>query len=197
MVSRVSVLVSLRRPTGCGGQAGFRSAEYHKRCRVCEMDDDRKSRTQKKNEARALQKLGEQLVALPPEQLAGIEISDDLRNAVIAAGNIKAHGARRRQLQRIGTLMREIDPEPIQNALENIRFGDHQKLLAFKKIEKWRDELKEGNSALIEEILYTCPDAERQRLTQLARNARNEYEGKKGVKSSRLLFRYLIKISGR
>jgi len=33
------------------------------------MDDDRKSRTQKKNEARALQKLGEQLVALSSEQL--------------------------------------------------------------------------------------------------------------------------------
>ena len=159
------------------------------------MDDDRISRTQKKNEARALQKLGEQLVALPPEQLAGIEISDDLRNAVIAAGKIKAHGARRRQLQRIGTLMREIDPEPIQNALENIKFGDHQKLLAFKRIEKWRDELKQGNTALIEEILKNCPDAERQRLTQLARNARNEYAASKGVKSSRILFRYLKQVS--
>ena len=160
------------------------------------MDDDRISRTQKKNEARALQKLGEELVALPPEQLAGIEISDDLRNAVIAAGKIKAHGARRRQLQRIGTLMREIDPEPIQNALENIKFGDHQKLLAFKKIEKWRDELKQGNQALIEKILNDCPGAERQRLTQLARNAYKEYEAGKGVKSSRILFRYLKQVSG-
>jgi len=160
------------------------------------MDEDRKSRTQKKNEARALQKLGEQLVALPSEQLAGIDISDELRNAVIAASKIKSHGAKRRQMQYIGTLMRDIDPEPIQDALENIRFGDHQKLLAFKKIEKWRDELKEGKGALIEEILNNCPDAERQRLTQLARNARNEYEAKKGVKSSRLLFRYLKQVSG-
>jgi ribosome-associated protein len=160
------------------------------------MDDDRKSRTQKKNEARALQKLGEQLVALSPEQLAGIELSDELRRAVNEAATITSHGARRRQLQYIGTLMREFDPEPIQDALENIRYGDQQKLLAFKKIEKWRDELKEGNSALIEEILNNCPDAERQRLTQLARNARNEYEAQKGVKSSRILFRYLKQISG-
>jgi ribosome-associated protein len=160
------------------------------------MDEDRKSRTQKKNEARALQKIGEQLVALPSEQLAGIDIPDDLRNAVIAAAKIKSHGARRRQLQYIGTLMRDIDPESIQDALENIKFGDHQKLLAFKKIEKWRDELKQGNSALIEEILNNCPDAERQRLTQLARNAHNEYEAKKSVKSSRLLFRYLKQVSG-
>ena len=160
------------------------------------MDEDRKSRTQKKNEARALQKLGEQLVALSPDQLANIEMADDLRRAVIEAGKIKAHGAKRRQLQRIGTLMREIDPEPIQDALENIRFGDHQKLLAFKKVEKWRDQLKQGNSALIEEILNNCPDAERQRLTQLARNAHKEYEAQKGVKSSRILFRYLKQISG-
>ena len=84
------------------------------------MDDDRKSRTQKKNEARALQKLGEQLVALSSGQLESIDISDDLRNAVIVAGKTKSYGARRRQLQYIGTLMRDIDPEPIQNALENI-----------------------------------------------------------------------------
>ena len=160
------------------------------------MDDDHKSRTQKKNEARALQKLGEQLVAMSSEQLENIDISDDLRNAVIVAKKTKSHGARRRQLQYIGTLMRDIDPEPIQNALENIRLGDHQKILAFKKIEKWRDELKEGNRALIEEILNFCPDAERHRLTQLARNARNEYEAEKGVKSSRILFRYLKQISG-
>ena len=159
------------------------------------MDPDRKSRTQKKNEARALQKLGEQLVALSSEQLAGIDLADELRKAVIEAGKIKAHEARRRQLQRIGALMRTIDPEPIQSALENIRLGDHQKNLAFKKIEKWRDELKQGNLTLIEEILDNCPDAERQRLTQLARNAHKEYEAQKGVKSARVLFRYLKQIS--
>jgi ribosome-associated protein len=160
------------------------------------MNDDRKSRTQKKNEARALQKLGEKLVALSSEQLDNIDISYDLRNAVIVAGKTKSHGARRRQLQYIGTLMRDIDPEPIRNALENIRFGDYQKILAFKKIEKWRDELKKGNRVLIEEILNNYPDAERQRLTQLARNARNEYEAGKSVKSSKILFRYLNQISG-
>jgi len=160
------------------------------------MNDDRKSRTQKKNEARALQKLGEKLVALSSEQLDNIDISYDLRNAVIVAGKTKSHGARRRQLQYIGTIMRDIDPEPIRNALENIRFGDYQKILAFKKIEKWRDELKKGNRVLIEEILNNYPDAERQRLTQLARNARNEYEAGKSVKSSKILFRYLNQISG-
>ena len=84
------------------------------------MDVNRKSRTQKKNEAKALQKLGEQLVALSSEQLESIDVSDDLRNAVIFAGKIKSHGAKRRQLQYIGTIMRDIDPEPIRNTLEKI-----------------------------------------------------------------------------
>jgi ribosome-associated protein len=160
------------------------------------MDDDRKSRTQKKNEAKALQKLGEQLVALSSEQLKSLDISEDLRNAVLVAGKTKSHGARRRQLQYIGTLMRDIDPEPIKNALKNIRHGDYQKILNFKKIEKWRDELKKGNLELIEEILISCPDAQRQRLTQLANNAHNEYEAGRGAKSSKILFRYLNQTSG-
>ena len=160
------------------------------------MDEIRKSRTQKKNEARALQKLGEQLVALSAEQLERFDIPDDLRHAVMVAGKTKSFGARRRQLQYIGALMREIDPEPIQNALENIRLGDHQKVLAFKKVENWRDELKKGNDALIEEILNNCAGADRQRLTQLARNARHEYKAGKGAKSSKILFRYLKQISG-
>ena len=154
-----------------------------------------KSRTQKKNEACALQKLGEQLIGMSSEQLDNIEISDDLRNAVIVAGKTKSHGAKRRQLQYIGALMRNIDPEPIQDALENIRLGNHQKILVFKKIEKWRDELKKGNRKLVEEILNNYPNAERQRLTQLARNARNEYEAEKGIKFSKMLFRYLNRIS--
>jgi ribosome-associated protein len=85
--------------------------------------------------------------------------------------------------------------ESIQNALETIKKGDNRQTLAFKKVEKWRDELKEGNKALIEEILSICPDAERQHLTQLARNANKEYAAGKGVKFSRILFRYLGRIS--
>ena len=98
-------------------------------------------------------------------------------------------------MQYIGALMRDVDPEPIQDALENIRLGDLRKARAFQQIEKWRDEIKGGNTQIIDEILSSCPDAERQRLTQLARNARNTAGTKTGVKSSRILFRYLKEIS--
>ncbi|MBW2605981.1 MAG: DUF615 domain-containing protein [Deltaproteobacteria bacterium] len=153
------------------------------------------SRTQKKKEARALQKLGEQLVSLSPEQLHHIDMPDELREAVGEARTTTSHGARRRQIKYIGSIVRDIDPLPIQEALNNIRLGDYQKAFAFKKIEQWRDDLKKGNTTRIEEILTECPAAQRQRLAQLTRNAQVEYRKNKGVKSARALFRYLKQVS--
>jgi len=159
------------------------------------MDTNEKSRTQLKNEDAALKMLGQELVELSPEQLQHMDISDEILDAIRFARKITRHGARRRQIQRIRALLRDADVESIQTSLETLKRGDNRQALAFKKIENWRDELKEGNLALIEEILRICPDAERQHLTQLARNANKEYLSGKGVKSSRILFRYLRRIS--
>ncbi|MBU4344403.1 MAG: DUF615 domain-containing protein [Desulfobacteraceae bacterium] len=91
------------------------------------MDADYKSRTRKKNEDRALQRLGEQLVALPFSRLETMDLPDELLAAIESACKIKSHGVRRRQIQHIGALMRHIDPQPIENALERIRTGNLRK----------------------------------------------------------------------
>jgi ribosome-associated protein len=88
------------------------------------MDTEYKSRTRKKNEDRALQRLGEQLIALPAGRLEAMELPDELRTAVAFARKIRSHGAKRRQIQYIGALMRQIDPQPIEAALERIRSGN-------------------------------------------------------------------------
>lgn len=88
------------------------------------MEKDYKSRTQKKKEDQALQKLGEQLVALPTGQLEDMGLADELLEAIELAQKIKSHGARRRQIQYIGALMRHIDPQPIEAALHRIRSGN-------------------------------------------------------------------------
>jgi ribosome-associated protein len=159
------------------------------------VDGDCRSRTQKKIEDRALQKLGERLTTLSPEQLETIDLPDELLEAVLLVGNIKSHGARRRQMQTIGAIMRRIDPEPVRNGLEKIRRQDFSQSSAFKRVEKWRDLLVAGNSDIIEEITRSCPAAERQRLKQLAATARRECGTPKGRKSARLLFRYLRQVS--
>ena len=91
------------------------------------MDTDNKSRTQKKKEDRALQRLGEQLVALPLGQLETMELPVELLAAIKLAHKIKSHSARRRQIQYIGTIMRYIDPQPIEAALQRIRAGNVRK----------------------------------------------------------------------
>ena len=159
------------------------------------MDDDRKSRTQKKNEDRALQKLGKELVGLSSEQLANIHVPEELFEAIMVGRKTKKRGAKRRQMQYIGRLMRNIDVKPVRNALENLRLGDLDKARRFHKIEKWRDAIMAGEEQVLEEILGACPNAQRQRLTQLARNALQDAQKGKGVKSSRMLFRYLKEIA--
>ena len=79
---------------------------------------DRPSKTQRKREALALQELGEILVDLKPAQLDKMPLPEGLREAVLAARQMNQRSARKRQLQYIGRLMREIDPEPIRTALE-------------------------------------------------------------------------------
>jgi ribosomal 50S subunit-associated protein YjgA (DUF615 family) len=94
---------------------------------TCKMDTDYKSRTRKKKEDRALKRLGEQLVALPFGQLETMELPDELLTAIEFAQKIRSHSARRRQIQYIGALMRQIDPKPIETALEGIRPGNLRK----------------------------------------------------------------------
>ena len=76
------------------------------------------SKSQRKRAATALQDLGEQLVKLTPAQLDRIPLPEELRAAARAARATPQRGARKRQLQYIGKLMRRIDdPEPIRAAL--------------------------------------------------------------------------------
>jgi ribosome-associated protein len=81
---------------------------------------DYKSKTQKKKEALALQKLGEKLVKLSAEQLDDIDMPEDIYNAVREAKAITSRGARRRQMQYIGTLMRKVDPAFIELAMKKV-----------------------------------------------------------------------------
>lgn len=153
------------------------------------------SRTKKKKDDHARQKLGERLVELPEKELERVGLLDVILKEVLLARKTTAHGARRRQIKHIGALLREVDTEPIENALDHIAQINYESKFAFKKLEKWRDKLKAGNMELVNEILTECPMAERQQLNQLARNAKKEFEGNRGTKASKALFRYLKEVA--
>ena len=155
---------------------------------------EEKSKTQKKKEAHSLQELGEKLVKLSDDQLRDFNLPAEIYDAVRFARTVKSHGARKRHMQYIGTLMRGIDPEPVKEAIHNLETGNYKKAMEFKETEKWRDELIAGNKTLMEEILQKFPDADRQLLGQLVRQARKETENNKPPKAVRALFRYLKKL---
>ena len=85
------------------------------------MDDLKPSKSARKREYIALQKLGEELITLKVSDLDSLPLDDNLREAVLEARQMKAHGALRRQKQYIGKLMRHIDPEPIRSEMAKLR----------------------------------------------------------------------------
>jgi hypothetical protein len=88
-----------------------------------EYDDgpERPSKSQKKRDMHALQEMGAELVELSAERLARIDMPDDLREALREAQRLTKHEARRRQMQYIGRLMRDVDPAPLREALDVVK----------------------------------------------------------------------------
>ena len=68
--------------------------------------DEKKSKSQQKREACALQAIGVKLIDWSIARLKLLELPDNLSSAIIAAKSLKSHGAIRRQAQLIGKLMR-------------------------------------------------------------------------------------------
>jgi ribosome-associated protein len=156
---------------------------------------ERKSKSQVKRDMLALQSLGEQLVVLTPDQISKIEMPQDLREAVLFARTLKKREHWRRQMQYIGTLMRDADPEPIRKAVDQISRGLGHDAQLFRELEHWREGLIDGNDELFEDIVTHFPDADRKRMRRLALDARKEREENKPPKASRALFRYLRGLS--
>lgn len=153
------------------------------------------SKTEMKNDMLELQKLGEELIGLKPAVLEKFPLDDDLRAAIKDAHRFK-NEARRRQLQYIGKLMRSRDPEPIQAALDKLRNKHSQQTAEMHKLEQLRDRIVEDGDNAINDVMAQYPDADRQRLRQLSRQASKEKSQNKPPKAFREIFQYLKELRG-
>lgn len=156
---------------------------------------EEKSRTKIKQEATELQKLGERLISLTKAQLLCIDIPKELNDAIILSKTINTNKAKRRQKQYIGALMRQIDLEPVLKALKRIEGGLGLTQGATKELKLWQTDLINGEDTPIEIILDKFPEADRQKLRQLIRNARKEKLAAKSQKAAQSLLRYLKEIA--
>lgn len=154
-----------------------------------------KSKQQQKRDAEAVQVIGKELVNLPESQLKEafdkLDLSDNLREALLACRSIKSHGAHRRQLQYIGKLMRSMDVEPVKKLLAEFKRGGQAEAAQLHRIEHWRDRLITEGEAAFNELQKTYPRMNPKQLLKLIATASRESAQNQPPRAARLLFKYL------
>ena len=153
----------------------------------------RPSKTQRKHEMHALQALGVDLVALDPARLATLALPEPLVDAIAMARTLLRHEARRRQMQYIGRLMRDVDPEPIRAALAAWAEGPRQERERFAALERWRERLLDEPDG-VQAVAERSPDASRDTRHALVEAVRAERARGAPPANARLLFRELRRI---
>ena len=164
-----------------------------------DLPDAGPSRSQRRREALAVFDLGEQLVALPPSRLAAIALPDDVRAEIANVRRIDAHVARKRQLGFLAKLMRRHDDEVFaaaRAALGNDRAQQHREAAGLHRLESLRERLLAEGDGALEPLLDAHPQADRQHLRALIRQARGERARQAPGHASRALFRALRELDG-
>jgi ribosome-associated protein len=150
------------------------------------------SKSELKRRMTALQEMGESLTRLSDRELAQVPLDDErLARAIREARAIRSNSAKRRHLQFIGKLMRDIDPEPIRAALESMHRKHQRQTDAFHEMEQLRDRMLADDRAGVELALDRWPQADRQHLRQLLLQHQREVQRQQPPAASRKLFRYL------
>ncbi|MBK9245351.1 MAG: DUF615 domain-containing protein [Burkholderiales bacterium] len=150
----------------------------------------RPSKSQRKREMSALQDLGESLLRLSAAELARIDLPEALREALADAAQLGSHEARRRQLQYIGRLMRQVDPAPLRAAIDDATGESKQAVALMHRCERLRDALLADDAAL-DGVLAELPGADVQQLRATIRAARREQRDGRPPRHARQLYRWL------
>ena len=137
---------------------------------------DAMSRTDEKRESLALQKLGEDLLTLRADFMARLELSENLKDAVIEAKRITNFEGKRRQMQFIGKQMRLLEPQVVQaikTVLHEQLSGSASDIAALHQAQTWRDRLIAEDGAFGEWV-EKFPQTDTQQLRALIRQARKD-----------------------
>ncbi|MEZ0576573.1 ribosome biogenesis factor YjgA [Halodesulfovibrio aestuarii] len=149
------------------------------------------SRSEKKRRSTAIQKIGEELASFPISAIRSFNLPPALLQEYEELHKITKHEAKRRKMQYIGKMLREVDIEPIRARIEEVQEGKAAVAADFHHLEHLRERLIQGDKEAMDAVLELYPDVDIQKLRQLVRNTKKEMEKQKPLKSSKLLFRYL------
>jgi ribosome-associated protein len=154
------------------------------------------SKTRRKRDMHELQALGEALVALDGPRLASLDLPEELADAIRFVHTLRKHEAKRRHMQYIGRLMRDVDAEPIRAALSRMQEGPARERARFAALERWRERILDEPGGL-QAFLDAHPGAARERLVPLVDAAREERARHARPHRYRALFRELERLYDR
>lgn len=152
------------------------------------------SRSENRRQALEVLALGEQLVGLTPAQLAKLPIPEDLMPHIEYTKRITSHGARKRQLAFLAKQMRRESDETLQairDVLDASSEVSRREVAQMHRVEQWRERLLSQGDAALAELIAQFPDADRQQLRTLVRNALAEKARNKPPRAFRELFQVL------
>ncbi len=149
------------------------------------------SRSQLKRESTATQKIGEELTTLSDSALKSLNLPSEVLDAVLEWHRLPTREAKRRQLQFIGRLMRDVDEEAIAEAIATTRMPEQASATLFHELEALRERLLEEGPAAVDEVLTRWPHADRQQFRQLVRNAQAERKANRPPRVFKQLFKAL------
>jgi len=148
------------------------------------------SKSQRKREMHALQGLGADLVKLSAEQLDRLDLPAELREAVAFAHRVTSHEAKRRHMQYLGKLMRQVDADAIRAGVAAVTGESRAAVARMHLAERWRERLLADDAALTE-FVAEYPTAEVQWLRAAIRSLRRERMAERAPRQAREIYRWL------
>jgi ribosome-associated protein len=148
------------------------------------------SRSQEKREALEITALGHKLTELSDRELSVLGLDGEVLAAVVECRRLSKN-ARSRQLKLIGKLMRGRELDKLREGLGLVQGKRSAERAREQGLEARRRALVEGGDAALEDVLRAHPNADRQKLRQLVRDARRTPASPPQVKAFRQLLREL------
>jgi ribosome-associated protein len=148
------------------------------------------SKSERKRQAQHLQELGRRVAELKRTEIEGLGFAPRLLDAIADYQRFASFGAKRRQLQFIGKLMRKVDTGPILELLDRRESHSAAARYELHQLEMWRDRLIAEPAALTE-YLRDHPHADRQLLRQQLRKVQKAADEAQRKTAARSLFRLL------
>ncbi|MFZ2725654.1 MAG: ribosome biogenesis factor YjgA [Methylococcaceae bacterium] len=151
----------------------------------------RPNKTQIKKEYETLFAIGEQMSKLSATHLTTLNLPPKIHEAVEQVGGMPLNNARKRLLKYIAGQLYKIDRTDILEQLAKLQNKNAHATREHHLTERWRDRLLNDGDKALTALLDEYPQADRQALRQLVRNAQKEAESNKPPKSARLLYQHL------